>query len=70
VEWIEKLQAPGLILAGFVIWLLYQLIRQRDSQLTSLAAEVAENSKTISRMATYLEIICKRIKDSDGGGRR
>ena len=69
MEWIEKLQVPGLILAGIVIWLLFQLLRERDRLLQAVSLELAENTKTLVKLATLLDVICRKTRSSreDGG---
>lgn len=65
ISLLEKLQVPGLILAAIVILLMFQLIRllikQRDEANLRLATELAENTKTLSRMTVILDLICQRV---------
>lgn len=66
MEWIEKLQAPGLLLAGLVIWWLFQLLRDRDKMI---ATELAETTKVLTKVAVLLDVICRRTtsRGNDGG---
>lgn len=73
MEWLEKLQAPGLILAGVVIYLLFRIIlllleerrdleKARQEQAEKAVVALAENTKTTARMAAILDLVCKRMK--------
>ena len=66
MEFIDKLQVPGLMLAGLVIWWLFRLLDSRDKLYDRLAVELSDQGKTLSRMSAILDLICKR--NSTGGG--
>jgi hypothetical protein len=57
VEWLEKLQAPGLILAACVIWWLFKRLEERDRLLSS---EMKESNQILVKLATYMDLICRR----------
>lgn len=69
MEWIEKLQAPGLLLAGLVIWWLFQLLRDRDKQISEMAAELKSQNIVLVKIATLMDLICRRNTraEIDGG---
>lgn len=67
MEYLEKLQAPGLILAGLVIWWLFKLLADRDKLISSLQAEVAESNKILVKIATLMDLIFR--KSGQGGGK-
>jgi hypothetical protein len=60
VDIIEKLQVPGLILAGIVIWRLFVLLESRDRWYDKLLVELTSQGQTLSRVAAILDLICKR----------
>jgi hypothetical protein len=67
MEWLEKLQAPGLILAGVVIWWLFRLVQDRDRELVR---ELKTHNELLMKLATLMDLICRRaIKsgEADGG---
>jgi hypothetical protein len=70
MEWLDKLQIPGLILAGFVIAslfiLVYKLIDARNTErqadrvvLDKLVTEVADGNKVLYRAVSILDLICQ-----------
>jgi hypothetical protein len=71
MEWLEKLQAPGLLLAGLVIWWLFQLLKDRDRQISEVAAELKAQNVVLSKIATLMDLICRRTpsqrSEIDGG---
>jgi hypothetical protein len=66
VDWVEKLQVPGLILAGAVIYGLFRLLERRDELLNRLAVEVSgelsSHGKTLERVAAILDLLCRKAK--------
>ena len=65
LSWIEKLQIPGLILAGMVIWLLFKLIMKGLDFCMGLLQQVSEQRTVLTEVVTLLRQLCFRVK---GGG--
>jgi hypothetical protein len=62
MEWIDRLQAPGLILAGAVIYLLYKLLmRLVDFCMQSLQHQ-AEQRATLNEAIGLLRQLCSKAK--------
>jgi hypothetical protein len=55
VEWIDKLQVPGLMLAGIVIYFLFK----QNGQLIGL---LSEQRATLAEVTSMLRQICTRAK--------
>lgn len=65
MEWLEKLQVPGLILAGAVIFFQYKIIMklltERRQQDDRVALGLAENNRVTARLTSILaDLVCKR----------
>lgn len=68
-EWfslLEKMQSPALILASFVIFILYKLLRAKDELFNNLASEVNETGKSLAKIAALLDLVCAKWL---GGGK-
>jgi hypothetical protein len=58
---LDKLQTPGLILAGLTIWLLFKALAQAHKSLDNLSVEISESGKTTAKMAALLDLVCNRL---------
>jgi hypothetical protein len=66
MEWLEKLQVPGLILAGAVIWLQF---KDRERLQSFISQELAGHTRIMIKVATLLDLICKRTSEKRDGAR-
>ena len=61
MEWLEKLQAPGLILAGVVIYLQFKIIMKLLGDSDKIVSGLAENNRITARLTSVLaDLVCRR----------
>jgi hypothetical protein len=65
-ELLEKLQVPGLILAGIVIFLGYRLFSQQLQINAQLTTQLAEHGAIVREVATQVKLLCQRLLGGQG----
>jgi hypothetical protein len=60
LEWLDKLQAPGLILAGLVIWLGFRLFLKLLDAVLKMIEQRSEDRSLLMEMAGMLRQLCSK----------